>query len=111
MAGVVELGAIGGKGRIASLRDGGDVSSWRLLGAHLPGGVSGASGDGGGGVAWAVGRSSPSTCGCRCRRGVRTCRSGVLARADIEGPATQRRLPFDTEGVDGPGGGACVANA
>ena len=77
---------------------GGDVSSRRLLGAHLP-------------AASPERRETlPAEClGCRTPFAVDVrlplpatcpdCGADVLARSDIEGPGAQRRLPFDAPQV------------
>ena len=74
---------------------GGDVSGSRLLGAHLP----------------AVNPARRETVAGECRTEFAIdlrlplparcpdCGSDVLARADIEGPAAQGRLPFDAPRV------------
>ena len=87
----------GGDGRHRA-RGGGDVSSRRLLGAHLP-------------AASPERRETVAAecLGCRMQFAVDVrlplparcsdCGADVLARSDIEAPAAQRRLPFDAPRV------------
>ena len=87
----------GGDGRYCAL-GGGDVSSRRLLGAHLP--------------TASPERREPvaAEClGCRTQFAVDVrlplpamcpdCGANVLARSDIKAPVAQRRLPFDAPRV------------